>query len=147
MICFDNYFPESAEILALNGAELILYPLYGDTLKDQWLIKLKARAIDNSVYIAPCQIESHPHDEDITFSGMVGPEGEIICKLRENGTYKVVEIEPGKKVFTNTHALDGTYEDIKQYLIKARHVEAYGPIIEKRKTLEWEKIFFTAKTS
>lgn len=142
MICFDNYFPESAEILALNGAELILYPLYGDTLKDQWLIKLRARAIDNSVYIAPCQIESHPRHEDITFSGMVGPEGEIICKLRENGTWKVVEIEPGKKAFTNTGAADGVYEDIKQYLLKARHVEAFDPIIEKRKTLEWEEIFF-----
>ena len=146
MICFDNYFPESAEILALNGAELILYPLYGDTLKDQWLIKLKARAIDNSVYISPCQIESYPHDEDITFSGVVGPEGEILCKLREEGSYKVVEIEPGKKVFTNTLASRGNYEDIKQYLLKARHVEAFWPITEKRATLEWDEIFYNEKS-
>ena len=33
MICFDNYFPESARILGLRGAQLILYPFYGDTMK------------------------------------------------------------------------------------------------------------------
>ena len=142
MICFDNYFPESAEILSLNGAELILYPLYGDTLKTQWEIKLRARAIDNSVYVAPCQISPHPREEKFSFSGIVDPEGEVICRLNEDRTYKVVEIEPGKKVITNTSVSPNTCEDIKQYLLKSRNVEAYGPISEKRKVLDWDEIFF-----
>jgi len=32
MICWDNYFPESARCLGNRGAELVLYPLFGDTL-------------------------------------------------------------------------------------------------------------------
>ena len=57
MICFDNYFPESARVLGLLGAELVLYPLYGDTLIPQWELKLRTRAIDNSMYIASTQID------------------------------------------------------------------------------------------
>lgn len=57
MICFDNYFPEVARVLGLKGAELVLSPLYGDTLIPQWEIKMKARAIDNSMYIASSQID------------------------------------------------------------------------------------------
>ena len=142
MICFDNYFPESAEILALNGAELILYPLYGDTLNPQWEIRLRARAIDNTVYVAPCQISSHPIEGKFTFSGIVGPDGEVMCRLTEGGTYRVVEIEPGKKVYTHTSGSPDVYEDIKQYLLKTRNVAAYSPIIEKRETLDWDEIVF-----
>ena len=42
MICFDNYFPEVARILGIKGAELVLYPLYGDTFNPQWELKMKA---------------------------------------------------------------------------------------------------------
>ena len=140
MICFDNYFPESAEILALNGAELILYPLYGDTLNPQWEIRLRARAIDNTVYVAPCQISSHPIEDKFTFSGVVGPDGEVICRLTEGGTYKVLEIEPGKKIITHTSGSPDISEDIKQYLLKSRNVEAYGPILVKREALDWDCI-------
>jgi predicted amidohydrolase len=53
MICYDRDFPESARILMLNGAEIILVPnccrVYGRRLlQDQ----LKVRAYENSVGIA-----------------------------------------------------------------------------------------------
>lgn len=133
MICFDNYFPESAEILGLEGAELILYPLHGDTMLKQWEIKLKARAIDNTLYVASSSIT-------IGYSKMVDPDGEIICSLENPGTYKVIEIELGKKKITNTSARNGNSEDIKKYLLNSRNVRAYYPITKKRLIIEWKKV-------
>lgn len=143
MICFDNYYAESARILSLLGAELILYPLYGDTLKNQWEIKLRARAIDNTVYVAPCHIHSSPVEAKVTYTGMVDPAGEVICKLEEENTFKVIEIEMGKKLITSTTGVKGKYEYIKQKLLKLRNIEAYGPLLEKVDTPEWDKINFS----
>lgn len=53
-ICYDNFFPEVARILALQGAEVIFLPIWGD-LRDGdycWRVTARARAIDNGVYVA-----------------------------------------------------------------------------------------------
>lgn len=142
MICFDNYFAESARILSLRGAELILYPLYGDTLKNQWEIKLKARAIDNTVYIAPCHIHSSPVEAKVTYTGMIGPAGEVLCKLENENCVKLVEIEMGKRVITICSGVKGKYEDIKQQVLKLRNTAAYRPLLEEVDTPEWNKIHF-----
>ena len=143
MICFDNYYPESARILSLMGAELILYPLIGDTLKGQWEIKLKARAIDNSVFVAPCHVCSSPREELVTYTGMISPTGEVLCRLTEEGSWKVIDIEMGKKVLTNTSAKEGRSEDIKQLLLKLRNPGAYAALLEEVATPEWSEIKFT----
>ncbi|MDR6550080.1 carbon-nitrogen hydrolase family protein [Paenibacillus qinlingensis] len=142
MICFDNYFPESARILALRGAELILFPLFGDTLNPQWEIKLRARAIDNSVYVATCHLHADP---GTSFTGMVSPTGEIIAKVENEGTYQVVEIDLSTKIMTNTRAVKGSCEDIKQMLLKLRRMEAYQPLLEDVPQMNWEEIEFFNK--
>ena len=137
MICFDNYYAESARILALHGAELILYPLYGDTLTNQWEMKTRVRAMDNTVYVAPCCIGF----DGVSYTGMIGPSGEIIAKLDKQNSYEVVEIEMGKIVYTDLSASkDGRYEDIKQLLLKARNVSSYAPLLNKVDTPPWEQI-------
>lgn len=140
MICFDNYFPEVAATLGNKGAELILYPLYGDTLNPQWEIKLRARAMDHSLYIAPCQIDSQ---QKVSFTGMVDPEGNIIAKLEKDNTYCVVDIEMGKKVFTNTAASKTSKgENLREYLHKCRNYPAFSELSEEgTSTADWKKIF------
>lgn len=51
MICYDREFPESARILMLNGAELILTP-NACTLDAHRLIQFKTRAFENMVGVA-----------------------------------------------------------------------------------------------
>ena len=54
-ICYDLRFPELFRNLALRGADLILLPSawYAGPLKEEhWLTLLKARAIENTVYMA-----------------------------------------------------------------------------------------------
>lgn len=51
MICYDREFPESARILMLEGAELILTP-NACTLDDHRLSQFKTRAFENMVGVA-----------------------------------------------------------------------------------------------
>lgn len=61
-ICYDIRFPELYRILALAGAELILQPaaFTMTTGKDHWETLIRARAIENTVYLcSPAQVGQH----------------------------------------------------------------------------------------
>ena len=53
MICFDREFPESARILMLKGAEIILVP-NACPMEINRLSQLRARAYENMLGIATC---------------------------------------------------------------------------------------------
>jgi predicted amidohydrolase len=62
-ICYDLRFPELFRILALRGAEVIVLPaaFTMTTGKDHWEVLIRARAIENGVYVvAPAQFGQHP---------------------------------------------------------------------------------------
>jgi predicted amidohydrolase len=50
MICYDWRFPESARVLTLLGADLIVCP--SNLITDAWRPVMPARAIENNVYLA-----------------------------------------------------------------------------------------------
>jgi N-carbamoylputrescine amidase len=63
LICWDQWFPEGARLLALDGAELILYPTaigWGDreteteraAQRDAWITIQRGHAIANGVFVA-----------------------------------------------------------------------------------------------
>lgn len=66
MICYDSWWPESARLLALKGAELILFPNAGYEEKI-----LPARAIDNNVYVVAATLGSP--------AAIVDPRGELLA--------------------------------------------------------------------
>lgn len=54
-ICYDLRFPEVARAAALDGAEMMVFPaawVDGPCKQDQWIALLKARAIENGMYVA-----------------------------------------------------------------------------------------------
>ncbi|MFL5758230.1 MAG: carbon-nitrogen hydrolase family protein [Thermomicrobiales bacterium] len=60
-ICYDLRFPELFRILALRGADVIVLPaaFTMTTGKDHWEILIRARAIENGVFMmAPAQVGS-----------------------------------------------------------------------------------------
>lgn len=139
LICFDNYFPEAAASLGNQGAELILYPLYGDTLKPQWEMKLRTRAIDHSLYLASCQLDPF---WDIAYTGIVDPEGNLIAKLNNVNCYRVLKIEMGKTVRTNTSVTPTCSENLREYLHKCRNYRSFSSLAsEGTKPKEWDDIF------
>src|SRR5690606_12276091 len=66
-VCYDLRFPELFRILALKGAKVIFTPsiFMLQTGKDHWEVLLRARAIENQVYmVAPAVYGAFPpHDE------------------------------------------------------------------------------------
>lgn len=53
MICYDREFPESARLLMLQGAELILVP-NACPMELNRLAQLRARSFDNMAAVATC---------------------------------------------------------------------------------------------
>lgn len=58
-ICYDNFFPEVARNLMLNGAEIVFCPIWGDIrgMKDEWNAVARTRAIDNAVFFVASMYE------------------------------------------------------------------------------------------
>ncbi|MDD4871621.1 MAG: carbon-nitrogen hydrolase family protein [Kiritimatiellae bacterium] len=137
IICFDNYFPESTRILGLRGAEIVLYPLYGDTLAEEWEFKLRTRACDNGIYVVPSTLSL---SRGITFSGIVNPAGKVVYRSERTHTHAVIEVALGVPRMTNTSAREGCSEDIKNYLFKSRNPAAYGDIMKHAQTPMWKDV-------
>lgn len=86
-ICYDLRFPELFRTLALNGAELIFVPanFTMPTGKDHWEALLRARAIENTVYIAaPGQIGTKiGNSPSFGASMIIDPWGTVIARASE----------------------------------------------------------------
>jgi predicted amidohydrolase len=82
-ICYDLRFPELYRALALRGARLILVPSAFTALtgKAHWEVLLRARAIENAVFIvAPDQTALHPPDRECYGRSMiVDPWGTVLA--------------------------------------------------------------------
>lgn len=96
-ICYDLRFPELYRALTLAGARLIFSPaaftLY--TGKDHWEVLIRARAIENQVFmVAPAQIGAHRPNKLCFGSAMiVNPWGTILARAPEEETVIVADID------------------------------------------------------
>lgn len=79
MICWDVFFPEPARMLALNGAEIILMPIWGGDITLS-----RARAIENQVYLV-----SSTYDMK---TGVFDKTGKLIIEGTEENPVVVTEI-------------------------------------------------------
>ena len=139
MICWDNYFPESARCLGNQGAQLVLYPLYGDTLDPQWEIKVRARAIDNSMYIVFEQIDGY---NEAAYTGAVGPDGTVLERITKEPGYRIVEVDLSAPVITHTTGNKAISENIKEMTERCRRPKAYGALMKEPEIKEWNEIFY-----
>lgn len=125
MICFDREFPESARILMLKGAELILAP-NACPMEINRLSALRTRAYENMVAVATCNYpEGHPdcNGRSTLFDGVPWlceePGSRDMCVLEapgEPGVY-VAELDLDR---LRTHRSNDIMGD------KYRHPEKYG---------------------
>ena len=99
LICWDQWYPEAARLMALAGAELLLYPTAigwdprdevaeQQRQRDAWLTIQRAHAVANAVPLLSCNRVGHEHDpsaqsDGIQFWGnsfVTGPQGEILAE-------------------------------------------------------------------
>jgi len=78
-ICYDWFFPEAATIFALQGAEMIFAPTWGNTLPDEGGCvngesTFRVRARDNGVYMIPSVYDGN--------SLVIDPMGRILASSK-----------------------------------------------------------------
>jgi predicted amidohydrolase len=82
-VCYDLRFPELFRILALRGARIVAIPSAFTTAtgRDHWEVLLRARAIENQVFVvAPNQVgEAPPHYDSFGHSLIVDPWGRVMA--------------------------------------------------------------------
>ncbi|EAJ3709434.1 N-carbamoylputrescine amidohydrolase [Campylobacter coli] len=113
LVCWDQWYPEAARLMALKGAQILIYPTaIGWFDKDEkeekqrqlgaWLGVQKGHAIANGLYTIAVNRVGFEEDksgveEGIRFWGnsfVFGPQGEEICILDSKNEYiKLVDID------------------------------------------------------
>ncbi|MBN2633768.1 MAG: carbon-nitrogen hydrolase family protein [Bacteroidales bacterium] len=86
LICWDSFFPEVARILAINGAEILFCPVWGDVRgPESWKLTARSRAIDNGVFFVTNIYNGH--------SLIVNPAGDVLQESGIQGTLLTAEID------------------------------------------------------
>jgi deaminated glutathione amidase len=96
-VCYDVRFPELYRILTLEGAQLVTVPAHFTTPtgKDHWHVLLRARAIENQLYVAAAaQIgETLPGKPAYGRSLIVDPWGLVIAQAPDEETVVSAELD------------------------------------------------------
>jgi len=112
LVCWDQWYPEAARLMALAGAELLLYPTAigwdprdskaeRERQRDAWHIVQRAHAVANGIPVLSCNRvgEEGPtpnSSPQIHFWGgsfACGPQGEWLAHAGEQGQTLQVEID------------------------------------------------------
>ncbi|RVU54280.1 carbon-nitrogen hydrolase family protein [Anaerosphaera multitolerans] len=122
-ICYDIRFPELYRILALNGAKVIFTPanFVMNTGKDHWESILRARAIENTVYIvAAGQTGQQPEYIAYGKSLIIDPWGDVIAKSSDKEGVIVAEIDLDylDKVRSQVPSLNNRRGDVYELKVK-----------------------------
>ena len=131
MICYDREFPESARLLMLQGAEVILVP-NACPMELNRLSQLRARAFENMTAIATANYPAGKPDcngHSTVFDGIAYDDGAPISR-----DTLVVEAGENEGVYLAPLPLD----KLRAYRAREVHGNAYrrprlyGPLTEER---------------
>lgn len=92
--CFDLRFPEGCRRVAAAGAHVLLLPaqwIPGPAKVDQWTTLLRARAIENTVYVAAAD-QCAPRGAGSSM--IVDPAGTILAQLGDDPGVLTATIDP-----------------------------------------------------
>lgn len=94
LTCYDLRFPEAARQHADAGVDLLLYPaawVPGDRKVDHWVTLARARAIENTFFVAGV---GQAPGAGVGHSLVVDPAGDVLTELGEEVGLVVVDIDP-----------------------------------------------------
>ena len=113
LVCWDQWNPEAARLMALSGAELLIYPTAigwesSDTDEEQfrqrqaWMLVQRGHAVANGLHVVTVNRVGHETDPSgqtngIQFWGssfVAGPQGELLYEAPTDcETEKIVELD------------------------------------------------------
>lgn len=132
MICYDREFPESARVLMLKGAELLLVP-NACPMEINRLSQLRGRAYENQIAIATCNYPaSHRgcNGHSTLFDGVIyhtetgAPRDMLVCETGEEEGIFLAELDVD---------LLREYRNREKCGLKNRRPELYGILTGGRK--------------
>jgi len=145
LVCWDQWYPEAARLMALKGADLLVYPTAigwepSDTIKEQkhqldaWVTVQRGHAVANGLHVLTVNrtgFEPHPDRAlrkkggGIRFWGSsfaTGPQGEILAQaLADIETNLMVELDLRRT------------EEIRRIwpFLRDRRIDAYKDILKR----------------
>ncbi|MBD5188717.1 MAG: carbon-nitrogen hydrolase [Bacteroidales bacterium] len=141
LVCWDQWYPEAARLMAMRGAELLVYPTAigwnpdddddeKSRQREAWITIQRGHAVANGVPVVSvnrCGFEEDPSGQTsgIDFWGssfVAGPQGEILFMAPENAPQEaIVEIDR-----TRT-------ENVRQWwpFFRDRRIDFYGDLTKR----------------
>lgn len=120
LICWDQWYPEPARLMAMRGADMLIYPTAigwesTDTedekmrQRDAWVISHRGHAVANGLPVIAVNRVGYEPDPSAQTNGIsfwgnsfaVGPQGEFICQAdnhKEENIIVDIDLERSEKV-------------------------------------------------
>jgi N-carbamoylputrescine amidase len=138
LVCWDQWYPEAARLMALAGAELLLYPTaIGRSAEDPeaeqrrqqdaWEVVQRGHAVANGLPVLACNRVGYEPDPSgatagITFWGnsfACGPQGEVLARAGDTAETLVVDIDLARS------------ERVRRMwpFLRDRRIDAYGDLL------------------
>ncbi len=141
LVCWDQWYPEAARLMALSGAEILIYPTAigwdesdsEDEKKrqlDAWIISQRGHAVANGIPVIAVNRTGFEADPDnlstgINFWGnsfVAGPQGEILW-MGSNKEEEIQLIEIDKKRTEEVRRIWPFFRD--------RRIDAFGNMVKR----------------
>ena len=109
LVCWDQWYPEAARLMALKGAELLIYPTAigwesSDTDDEKsrqlnaWIISQRGHAVANGLPVISVNRVGHEPDPSMQTNGIlfwgnsfvVGPQGEFLAQAGNDQSENIV---------------------------------------------------------
>lgn len=141
LVCWDQWYPEAARLMALNGAEILIYPTAigwessdpqpeKERQHDAWQTVQRGHAVANGLPVVTVNRTGHEPDWSgvtggIQFWGqsfVAGPQGEILFKAPiDKELNAVIEIDKQRT------------EDVRRIwpFLRDRRIDAYGDVLKR----------------
>lgn len=140
LVCWDQWYPEAARLMALSGAEMLIYPTAigwesTDTPEEQqrqldaWITVQRGHAVANGLPVVTVNrtgLESDPSRQTngIRFWGhsfVAGPQGEMLYEADADPQEAVIEVDMTQS------------EQVRRWwpFLRDRRIDAYGPILNR----------------
>lgn len=139
-VCWDQWYPEGARLMALAGAELLIYPTAigyesSDTPDEQarqreaWVTVQRGHAVANGLPVIAVNrsgLEPDPSGQTngISFWGnsfVAGPQGELLFRAGEDETNAVVQVDLRRS------------ENVRRWwpFLRDRRIECFGDLTKR----------------
>lgn len=141
LVCWDQWYPEAARLMALQGAELLIYPtaigwessdseLEQQRQTEAWITIQRSHAVANGLPVVSVNRVGHEPDPSgqtagIRFWGnsfVVGPQGEFLMRANaDREAIQVVEVDMQRS------------EQVRRWwpFLRDRRIDAYGDILKR----------------